>query len=485
MTAVSQSLGENRGSMTARWLVAPLRYLLLGLGQPLSKRDFIVWGRIFVILLALFAGTQLVIFLMSGAAFGDDSTQCWVDNGENGATTCQPITPTTYHPNASCEFGPYLANTVAQGMTYSALIYKSLSGQVTGATNTSSLLNIFMLIWANFFAMKLMLFPRQAGEAWTKALFQIVLYIVVSFFLHSNTAIFQWVFNPLQSTAANTAAYIINTGQTGNANGGQTDSNAGAIPLIVLPSNIATACDAAAQSAISTQSVTDSGQQGVITSYLKLWSNVENTVFPLLVVGFNRSKWNIIGPSDIVTFIEWAIILLPFLFVMGVFAAYLMQAFFYFLAVAGLSPLLLALTIFEKTRPFMIAGLRLCLSGSLTIITAGVALGFSSMLINQAVSKLNSVSAIQNPLTDWTTLSLFLSGCISILLHMLAPRVAANISGAQDSAATAAGVTAAGQFLVAKGLMMGKGGVGTAASGLSNAFSNSLISRFGDRMNAE
>lgn len=48
----------------------------------------------------------------------------------------------------------------------------------------------------------------------------------------------------------------------------------------------------------------------------------------------------------------------------------------------------------------------------------------------------------------------FLLGFISVLLHLAAPRLASNISGANDSATSAMIVTAAGQFAAAKGISM-------------------------------
>jgi hypothetical protein len=84
--------------------------------------------------------------------------------------------------------------------------------------------------------------------------------------------------------------------------------------------------------------------------------------------------------------IFWGMLLaLPFLFVWGIFLAFVLEGVFKLTAITAVSPLLIASAGFGPTRGFAITGLRVILGGVLTVVFAGVAMGFTMTVLRRAL----------------------------------------------------------------------------------------------------
>jgi hypothetical protein len=270
--------------------------------------------------------------------------------------------------------------------------------------------------------------------------------------------------------------------------------------------------------------------EGAGGTYQALWAGVECVGFsPVRMAAANWAELSggmgsmLGGLGD---WLAWAILAFPYLFVLGIFGAFLAQSMFYFLALAGTCPVILLFVVFDATRGIVWSGLKFLLTGALTIVFAGMAMGFTGSVLFKyannvatfqslsysadvgscATKEINRQTAAgHNPNAQTTTnryvwgptdavkqifadcraqaaeaekqkaalqldrvcdsnhfvctksyWAAFLIGMMSVLLHLLAPKIAANLSGASDSAATAAAVVGAGQFAAAKALGWGK-----------------------------
>lgn len=150
----------------------------------------------------------------------------------------------------------------------------------------------------------------------------------------------------------------------------------------------------------------------------------------------------------ILAFGGWFLVI-PFVFVWGLFLAYVLEMVFKLLMITAVSPLLIMCMAFPSLRGFPVSGLRVIANGCFTLIFASVAMGFTLAAVNQAVSSLPmsggaftvDASAFVFSSDYWT---LFILGFISILFHLKASTVASNISGSQDGPGAAAVVTGAG-----------------------------------------
>lgn len=298
----------------------------------------------------------------------------------------------------------------------------------------------------------------------------------------TNYAAFIYIFDFMQAQAIRIGEFVIARGQDASI------SNGVAFPQVCVATT-----DAA--------------------PYALLWSYVESVGYNIILL-----SWSQLKDGEFLRSFAFLFLSLPYLFVMGVFAAFLVQTMFYFLAVSAVSPLLIAGLAHEKTRHYFFAAMRILMTGSFTIIFASLAMGFTGSVLGRYLAALvklmdpvqvaasmagSTVAEVQaaqlaemaNQLTldayasPTTALSLstapalagyqgdviwltsefwgiFLMGFVSVLLHLAAPRIAANIGGAQDSAASAAAVTAAGQFAGAKIISsLTRLGIGSPAGG--------------------
>lgn len=368
------------------------------------------------------------------------------------------------------------------------------------ANALSRLLATYLVVWT---MLQFMLYEQASREVLQRSIKLITVLIAVGFFLSQGGGswMFETVIMGLQNTALAVAQKVIATGV-------QTCATAGA------------------------------------GTYETLWSGVECVGFsPVRMAAENWAKigWkNAIGGLG--DWIAWLILAFPYLFVLGIFGAFLVQSMFYFLALAGTSPVILLFAVFDSTRGIVWSGLKFLLTGALTIVFAGMAMAFTGSVLTKYATNVASFQAYTQDTNSWACLqkgreayqartgvdfmtevdddknphylaafeeltrvrtacdkqaaagkagmevaasdrvcgadhfvctksywAAFLIGMISVLLHLLAPRIAANLSGASDSAATAAAVVGAGQFGAAKALSWGRNSAGWATSTATRA----------------
>ena len=144
--------------------------------------------------------------------------------------------------------------------------------------------------------------------------------------------------------------------------------------------------------------------------------------------------------------IEGMLLMIPYMVVVGVFIAYVIESMFMFLGVICVSPVIIMLFYFEKGRAFLWIGMRIMLGAGLTLVFAGVAMGFTMFSVTNYEKALLPVIEV-NPaaiITTWEYWICFFIGFCSILLHIKAKTLATNFSGANDGAGPAAAVAAIG-----------------------------------------
>jgi hypothetical protein len=369
---------------------------------------------------------------------------------------------------------------------YTQNVYMALANAVM-----KRILPDIVIITFGLVLLKLFLEPGKAMEHAIKfaSHFAIVIF-VVSVMTAGNAAggnlwIYDWVFMSLQQAGILAAEQAIQMGASAAS------SVVGSGP--VMPTSF---------------TMLGGGQIGQGT-FTHLWAQVELVALPIIKITAKTmdSWWSVLSFQ----WLPYLILAVPYVFVLGIFGAFMVQTMFYFIAMSAAAPLFLTLFLFEKTRTYMFAALKFLVGGSLTILFAGVAMGFTGFILFSYLGQLakdtsaggtmfgwlfwKGVSAVTlGGLGSWSGSTdasfamssaaywmIFLLGFISALLHLAAPRIASNISGSQDTATSAAFVTAAGQFLGAKAIgWMYKGGrglVGTGA-GLAGAGASGLMNRF-------
>ena len=189
--------------------------------------------------------------------------------------------------------------------------------------------------------------------------------------------------------------------------------------------------------------------------FAQLFGMVENTLFTVVVAGwkiFEGVSWY----EAIHLFVVGLFVMLPYLFVIGIFAAFMVECQFKFLSITALAPVWAVSWFYQQTRSFTTAALRIYLSAGFTAIFAAMAMGFTVGALGQYLPEFYCISNVQlcgeyglpNPGKDAPSSPIFssaywvamLMGYISILLHLKAATLAANISGANDGAGPAAAV---------------------------------------------
>ncbi len=217
------------------------------------------------------------------------------------------------------------------------------------------------------------------------------------------------------------------------------------------------------------------GEAGSSGWYTAMWEQVENTILPMIMNLATSIKGDggwLDTIKGLIKLILICFIAIPYAFVLGIFAAFLVQVIFYVSAVTAVAPLFVIGMPFGPTRSFLFAALKFLFGGGLTLVFAAVAMGATASMLSQQFGRV----LITNPdnqglqaLLDitskeyWYTL---IAGFVSVLLHLAAPRIASNISGSNDSATSAAMVTAAGQYGASKAAGAAKGAAQSIGGGL-------------------
>ncbi len=183
------------------------------------------------------------------------------------------------------------------------------------------------------------------------------------------------------------------------------------------------------------------------TMEMSMWKVVYATTTFMNTQQQSSGFWDAVGHvlSDTVHILLSIIMLLPYIAVMGVFTAYMVEAIFMFLGPTCIMPVLWILAFFDKGRSFLWIALRLYASAGLTMIFAGIAMGFTLFVVNEytkgfVAEACQSITVAQT--TDYWMC--FFIGFASILLHLKAKTLATNFSGANDGAGPAAAIGAMG-----------------------------------------
>lgn len=182
----------------------------------------------------------------------------------------------------------------------------------------------------------------------------------------------------------------------------------------------------------------------------------------LRVLGLVRVLIEDGGVTNIVPIIGGLVLAIPFVFVWGIFLAFVLEGIFKLLAITSIAPLLIGAAGFNVTRGFAVTGLRVVIGGILTVVFAAVAMGFTVSIMGQTLGdavplgpdgiKAQGVGTFMFSPAYWMLLIL---GFISVLFHLKAATLASNISGASDGPGAAASVVGAG--MAALGALKGAG----------------------------
>lgn len=214
----------------------------------------------------------------------------------------------------------------------------------------------------------------------------------------------------------------------------------------------------------------------IVTGIGAIWSN------PSAATNTANQSWfvkmlGLPGIQQVVNVIQSILLLLPYVFVIGLFTAYIVESLFMYLATTMVAPFLMICAFFDPLRQIFITGLRIYASAALTIIFAAMAMGFTLSVsagyfseiqclivkeptITLASGKTATCSSATIARTDPVILSYeywsaVLIGFASILLHIKAKTLASNFSGASDGAGPAAAVVAATKLAVGGALAAG------------------------------
>ncbi|MDB5406361.1 MAG: hypothetical protein JWL84_1273 [Rhodospirillales bacterium] len=88
----------------------------------------------------------------------------------------------------------------------------------------------------------------------------------------------------------------------------------------------------------------------------------------LQVLGICKTMWDDGGLTALGLIIAAAILALPYVFVWGIFMAFVLEGVFKLLAITAIAPLLIVAAGFPATRGFAISGARVVLGGILTVV---------------------------------------------------------------------------------------------------------------------
>jgi len=402
-----------------------------------------------------------------------------------------------------CYFCGIFVTLACQGGGYSRALYLMF------APMALSLARFCFLLFLAYQVANLFVWPKDGGENLREIVKQGLIFTFVvstmsaSLAGGSNPWLFEWVFDMSQRLALAVSMKAINymamqgIGQLVSAS--VPNFSGGCPGLLGAQSSGAVAA--------ALPYATEVAQQ-----YANLWAHVELGIWPIIVIAMQRLLPDHFTASGAISGILLAA---PYIFVMGIFGAFLVQTMFYFIAITSGIPFLLAGTMFQTSRGWLLSAVRFLLGGCATIFFCAIAMGFtlSLVVVNLSIS-MKSVGADQVGVVQGLGLSpvgiaakgvmsvfdflgqawgstpaagtsqapaatqvvslelasidkpafwqLFLTGYISIMLHLAAPRIASNISGANDSATTAAAVTGIGQMAAARAVGLSSRGVGGA-----------------------
>ena len=209
------------------------------------------------------------------------------------------------------------------------------------------------------------------------------------------------------------------------------------------------------------------GGDGSIKKMLEVVERELSRIFDLQKMISADASW-----YQVPTMIAGLVLCLPYVFIWGLFLAYTLEGIFKLLAVTALAPIFIVCAAFPSSRSFTYAAGRIVLNGGLTVVLAGVAMGFTLSILKHymAAIPMNEGGMVAGA-AAWVFSKdywhLFLIGFISILFHFKASTIASNISGSSDGPGAASALVGATMIAagMAKNAGMKIGGKGAEISG--------------------
>ncbi len=339
----------------------------------------------------------------------------------------------------------------SSGEDFTTKVYTKLAPLCVPTARLLGAISIFI------FLAQLFLSPSKGPELVKEFLKQFAWLIVVAALLTptGSTWLFSTIRDPLQGAGIGVAQVIMTT--------------------------VGESPDAASFSGFAIGTTSGAGASGTVSegSYAWLWSAVEQSIYPVIGIVLRSpdvmtiacpgstqtadgSFWGTIKDAAasvantfgaMVAFIYSFLLAAPFVLVGIVFATFIIQVLFGFLAISAVSPILVLFLAAPFTRGMVGAAIKILLTQALTLVFAGVALGFTRLLMANAMTDIKlSLCATSDISFTSSYLTLAMLGVISVILHLQAPKFASNIGGAAESAATA-GMAMAGASMAGGKLM--------------------------------
>lgn len=213
---------------------------------------------------------------------------------------------------------------------------------------------------------------------------------------------------------------------------------------------------------------------GSIKRMLEVVENELSRIFDLQKMISADASW-----YQVPTMIGGLILCLPYVFIWGIFLAYTLEGIFKLLAVTALAPLLIVCAAFPSSRSFTYAAGRIILNGGLTVVFAGVAMGFTLSVLKHYIATIPmNEGGMGAGAAAWVFSKdywhLFLIEFISILFHLKASTIASNISGSSDGPGAAGVVVGTALLAVGAAKNAGVRGGGKLAE-ISGSGANALL----------
>lgn len=367
---------------------------------------------------------------------------------------------------------------------YGHELFRTVSGGLT------EFVRYAVLAYLVFQAAVYMIDPARAGDR-LKALAAKALWLpflaaaMVNVGPDGTPWVWGWIIQPMEKTALQLGVLIIDAAR------------------LVSPGNSLPATTQAAGSYASLAEMVETQVKAVFKITYALIMNPQNTMADTSL------------PARIAGGI---LLLLPYLFVIGIFCAFLLEALFKYVAIGIVAPLLLWCAAFEPLRAFSTAGVRVLLGAFLTVVFASGAMGLTAAVLktqmdrsyNQmmgaAFEMSNAADGVEQacgregdpdgrgyipppPTPEGEAacadaqaraaradrafvvfnkdfVALLIIGFVSILLHLSSKTLASNMSGANDGAGPAAAVVLGAKMALGMATMgatrglFGQGGAG-------------------------
>lgn len=251
----------------------------------------------------------------------------------------------------------------------------------------------------------------------------------------------------------------------------------------------------------------------VVNGYAVLAALIEQQMYGIikLLGQIAYGNGDLLTPPALIRALMSIIGMLPFIFVLGIFAAFMAEAMFKYVAMAVATPILIAIFPIKFFRPFSTAGIRILIGAFFTLVFAAGAMGFTMIAVDNfkggIATKLEAAQQAGTgsiryklwckdsppiwsgawpdegyepytlydkndvpPLTEaecqeaeklssigaWIVfepefIMLVVIGFLSVLLHLSAKTLASNISGANDGPGPAAAVVMGAKAAAAGG----------------------------------